>query len=64
MAWGRAGVGGNVNGGGEEGSGKANGTVVNGTVPEVRRVNVLATGSVDQTVKVSCRGPVCERDSS
>lgn len=46
MAWGRAGVGGSA-----ASEGKKEGA--NGTAGEVRRVNVIATGSVDQTVKVS-----------
>ena len=45
MTWGRAVIGGAASEDGAEG--KANG------VSEPRRINVLATGSVDQTVKVS-----------
>lgn len=60
MAWGRAIVGGSAAG---AGAGMVNGTNGNGSgkgadgkegkEEGVRRVNVLATGSVDQTVKVS-----------
>lgn len=42
LAWGRA-----LMGGSEGGDGKANGS------QEPRRINVIATGSVDQTIKVS-----------
>jgi len=45
MTWGRAAMGG---GGGSGPEGK----MVNGDAGIVRRVNVLATGSVDQTIKV------------
>lgn len=48
MAWGRAVIGGSNSGEGKDGK------IVNGDkAPEVRRVNVLATGSVDQSVKVN-----------
>ena len=47
MTWGRALIGGSAETGQGEGDGKVNGTV------EPRRINVIATGSVDQTVKVS-----------
>lgn len=63
MAWGRAGVGGAVVAA-AGGDGKVNGTAgANGqAVQEVRRVNVLATGSVDQTVKVSSYGCGAQQD--
>lgn len=52
MAWGRAVVGG---AGGGAGGGEGNKGGVNGEASaskESRRINVLATGSVDQTIKV------------
>lgn len=53
MAWGRAVVGGAGAGAGAGGEGNKGG--VNGEASaskESRRINVLATGSVDQTIKV------------
>jgi platelet-activating factor acetylhydrolase IB subunit alpha len=55
MAWGRATIGGAAAPGTDAGDAAGAGTggkQANGDAP-VRRVNVLATGSVDQTVKVS-----------
>ncbi|OXG81983.1 nuclear distribution protein PAC1, partial [Cryptococcus neoformans MW-RSA36] len=49
MAWGRAVVGG-AGGGGEGNKGGVNGEA--SASKESRRINVLATGSVDQTIKV------------
>lgn len=49
MAWGRAVVGG-AGGGGEGIKGGVNGEA--SASKESRRINVLATGSVDQTIKV------------
>ena len=43
MAWGRATVGGGT---------QANGTTTGVVADDGKRVNVLATGSVDQTIKV------------
>lgn len=43
MAWGRATVGGGT---------QPNGTTPGAAAEEEKRVNVLATGSVDQTIKV------------
>jgi len=48
MTWGRALLG----GGGLQANGDAGGKLVNGDKAEPRRINVLATGSVDQNVKV------------
>lgn len=55
MAWGRAVIGGSApNGTAGDKDGKANGAAGEGKEGEGgRRVNVLATASVDQTVKVS-----------
>lgn len=50
MAWGRAVVGGAGGGGGEGNKGGVNGEA--SASKESRRINVLATGSVDQTIKV------------
>ncbi|OWZ67725.1 nuclear distribution protein PAC1 [Cryptococcus neoformans] len=55
MAWGRAVVGGAGAGAGGGGGGEGNKGGVNGEASaskESRRINVLATGSVDQTIKV------------
>lgn len=55
MAWGRAVVGGAGAGAGAGGGGEGNKGGVNGEASaskESRRINVLATGSVDQTIKV------------
>ncbi|ODO05217.1 nuclear distribution protein PAC1 [Cryptococcus wingfieldii CBS 7118] len=52
MTWGRATVGGSASGEGE-GEKKEAVNGVEGKKEEPRRINVLATGSVDQTVKVS-----------
>jgi hypothetical protein len=55
MAWGRASMGGNAPGEDKKSgaNGTANGNGGGGGGAEERRVNVLATGSVDQTIKVS-----------
>lgn len=65
MAWGRAVIGGSsgavatpagAGAGGEGEKGKlVNGASANSAAGEIRRVNVIATGSVDQTVNVSLR---------
>ncbi|KAK8858548.1 nuclear distribution protein PAC1 [Kwoniella newhampshirensis] len=53
MSWGRTLVGGGGGGGGGEVNGDSGIKQVNGTEPlGKRRINVLATGSVDQTIKI------------